>query len=190
MSAADMFSAANRELNRKNERAKHAAVEAASKAEKESEMKAAEEKARADAQAEAARMEAEQQHVKALPNFQAQESEVKEPELANATQNTTENATQNVTTETPAPKAAPVAKKVSPPQDPDDSADARVRQEEEKFPTDWIKNDVKFNVDKPTSTREDSVAEAVQKQMKWKTSTEGWFLQTKTFTLRPWGTPA
>ena len=25
----------------------------------------------------------------------------------------------------------------------------------------------------------------VQRQMKWKTSTEGWFLQTKSFTLRP-----
>merc|ERR1719389_1346262 len=59
--------------------------------------------------------------------------------------------------------------------------------EEAKFPTDWIKNDVKFDVDQTHSNREDAVEQAVRQQATWKTSTEGWFLQTKAFLLRRWG---
>merc|ERR1719389_202335 len=59
--------------------------------------------------------------------------------------------------------------------------------EEAKFPTDWIKNDVKFNVDETHNNREDAVEAAVRQQATWKTSTEGWFLQTKAFLLRRWG---
>merc|ERR1719240_1244109 len=59
--------------------------------------------------------------------------------------------------------------------------------EEAKFPTDWIKNDVKFNVDETHNNREDAVEAAVRPQATWKTSTEGWFLQTKAFLLRRWG---
>merc|ERR1719281_1147556 len=64
--------------------------------------------------------------------------------------------------------------------------------EEAKFPTDWIKNDVKFNVDDNTRNhnREDAVEAAVRQQATWKTSTEGWFLQTKAFLLRRWGNNA
>merc|ERR1719331_1307715 len=172
MSAADMFSTANRDLNRKNQRAKHAAMEKTLKAEDASEMKAAEDKARADAHAEATRMEAEQ------------DTKVEESAATNATKNATvtveENATENATAETPAPVAAvaptkkptPVAQPELAPPDADEMAGKSVEAEEAKFPTDWIKNDVKFNVDKPTSTREDNVADQVKKQQKWKTSTE------------------
>merc|ERR1719217_1610291 len=182
-----MFSSANRELNRKNQRAKHAAMDATLKAEAASEMNAAEEKARADAHVEAKRMEEEQA------------AKVEEPELTNATETATENATAVAPAAAPAAEATPVvpAKKPTPvakaelaPSDADAAAEAKVESEEAKFPTDWIKNDVKFNVDDTKKTREDSIAEKVKNEMKWKTSTEGWFLQTKTFTLRPWGTPA
>jgi hypothetical protein len=214
-----MFSSANDQLNRKNQRAKDASA-----------MKAAEDKARTDIHAEAARMEAEipaqqeaiaakeevpaQQEAKEEMPAQQEDAKVEEAEATNATENATviapeiqnatfeiQNGTENLTAATPVPEAAPAAptKKPTPvaqpelaPPDADQIAEAKVQEEETKFPTDWIKNDVKYNVDKPTTTREDSVAEAVKKQTTWKTSTEGWFLQTKqnSFTLRPWGTPA
>lgn len=198
MSAADMFNAANRQLNRHTQNAKHAIVEATSKAEEATEMKAAEDKAREDAHAEAARMEA------VVPEAQNATPAEATPTDATPTNATEMNATEvNATDAAPAnataltnatasANATPASPKVvqAVVEAPEDIAEEKVKSEEEKFPTDWIKNDVKYNVDKTKSTREDSVAEQVQKQMKWKTSTEGWFLQTKSFTLRPWGTPA
>ena len=59
---------------------------------------------------------------------------------------------------------------------------------EPKFPTDWIRNDVKFNADVDTmEQREKSIQERVKKQQAWKATREAW-IQTKVFyenQLRP-----
>merc|ERR1719502_1039131 len=60
-------------------------------------------------------------------------------------------------------------------------------KEEKEFPTEWIKKDVAYNVDKDQmKTREDSVEAAVREQQAWNTKTESW-LETKAFRLRRWG---
>ena len=84
---------------------------------------------------------------------------------------------------TPAPKSAKVQAESAQPS-PWVEEDAPL---EPKFPTDWIRNDVKFNADVDTmEQREKSIQERVKKQQAWKATREAW-IQTKVFHLRSWG---
>ena len=66
---------------------------------------------------------------------------------------------------TPAPKSAKVQAESAQPS-PWVEEDAPL---EPKFPTDWIRNDVKFNADVDTmEQREKSIQERVKKQQAWK----------------------
>merc|ERR1719327_914400 len=141
--------------------------EAAAKMEAEAEKKAAAEKAEADKKKAEADKKAAAKKAEADKKAAAKKAEAEKKAAA-------EKAEADK-------KAAPQKKLLA-------KAEAMAADPEEaKFPTDWIKNDVKFDVDQTHSNREDAVEQAVRQQATWKTSTEGWFLQTKAFLLRRWG---
>merc|ERR1719440_2204043 len=155
-----------REMEEESEAAaEHQAELAAQKAQEEAAAKAQEKAAQEAQAAEAARAEAAAKR--------AAEEVAKQKQNTSLTDAYTE--TNHVTT--PAPKAK--AEKVS-----EEVVEEPV---EPKFPTDWIKNDMKYNADVDTmAQREKSIQDRVKEQQSWKSKGEAW-IQTKVFHLRSWG---
>jgi hypothetical protein len=176
VSAADTYARVNHNLNQlwKANRARRVARELEEEAEIAAEHQAEEEAAAAEAAAQA---KAEQE----AAAKRAAEKVAPTPPTKNTSLTDAYTEANHVKDDasTPAPKPAKVQ-----------TASERVEEDapvEPKFPTDWIKNDVKFNADVDTmEQREKSIQERVKKQQAWKATREAW-IQTKVFHLRSWG---
>jgi ABC-2 type transport system ATP-binding protein len=182
VSAADMYSQVNRNLAqvwkanrarfvaRELEEEAEAAAEHAAEEEATQKAAAAQQKAEQEAQAAAAARAEQAEAAKRA----AQAAEVAPTPASNTSLTDAYTETNHVTT--PAPKAK--AQKVS------EQVEAEDMPAEPKFPTDWIKNDMKYNADVDTmAQREKSIQDRVKEQQAWKAKGQSW-IQTKVFHLR------